>query len=423
MKKLIALSVAVILLLCGCATADTQAPAQQLPEVAFPVPKAAMVTYDENGLTDEQILQQRRDIVEAKMRQMMGMLWTPAEDIVYRHAEYDFTLKAGRIYRGMPYSHGSGSGYSWLMYSTGQDQNGVHTISIDGKMMTGNQPSEGCISNDCADALFWAWATVSSSITFPYTQKMSQYTGCLKVGDYNWPDATRFTGATKIITQENGEDVMFKSYAQLQKGDGMVLYTKSSGGHAVMVAEAVVVMNGDKIDGEASYVRILEQESAGLNAEATYQDESIGKTVHIACGYDEIWTFNTIYKKGYLPITCKELIDPAPLAEQTITDSNTSQYNESNMFTGRLTSAYRLSSVTYTIYDQDSRAVQQTTCFARESDMYVFDLYHFENVLDQEYQQGKLELDTLPAGTYTCVLTCQNAPGSIIELRSFEITR
>lgn len=423
MKKLIALSLVFVLLLSGCGGKETTQPTEApLPEVSYPVPQVNMVTYSEEGLTDEQILQQRRDIVEAKMRHMMGMLWTPAEDITYRHAENDFTLQTGRIYRGMPYSHGSGSGYSWLMYSTGQDENGVHTISIDGKMMTGNKPSEGCISNDCADAVFWAWASVSSSITFPYTDKMSSYTGCLQVGDYYWPNTTRFGSSTKPIVQENGEDVMFAAYAQLQKGDGMVLYTNSAGGHAVMVAEAVVVMNGDKIDGDASYVRILEQESAGLNAEETYYDESIGATVYIACGYDEIWSFNTIYKKGYLPITCKELIDPSPLAEQTVTDTAT-EFSESNMFTGRLTSAYRLSSVTYTVYDKDGRAVQQATCFVREADMYEFDLYHFENVLDQAYQQGTLDLDTLPAGTYKCVLTCQISTGSIIELRNFEITR
>ena len=169
-------------------------------------------------------------------------------------------------------------------------------------------------------------------------------------------------------------------------------------------------------------MRILEQESAGLNAQETYFDETLGKDVFIACGYDEIWSFNTIYSKGYLPITCKELIDPSPLAEQVVTDTTT-EFNESNIFNGRLTSSYRLSSVTYTIYDQNDRPVQQATCFVRESDMYEFDLYHFENVLDKEYQQGTLDLENLPAGTYKCVLTCQISTGSVLELRNFKITR
>lgn len=419
MKRCFALILALLLCLSGC---KQPAPtATQLPEVTYPVPQAQLVAYSEEGLTDEEILAQRRDIVEAQMRHMMGMLWTPAEDITYSHNDKQTVLKAGRVYRGMPYSHGSGSAYGFLQYATGQDENGVYTVSIDGKMLTG-EPYAACISNDCADALFWAWATVSTSISFPYTNKMSSYTGCLKVGDYYWPDMLRFDSSTKPIVKENGEEVMFAAYAQLQKGDGLVLYTDTAGGHALMVCESVVVMNGDQIDGEASYVRILEQESVGLTEEQTYYDETLGTTAYVSCGYDEIWTFNTIYKKGYLPITCKELVDPAPLTEQTVTDTATT-HTEENMFSGILSSPYRMSSVTYTVLDQDGRAVQQSTCFVRESNMFSFDLYHFENVLDQEYMQGVLELDALPSGTYKCVLTCQIATGSIFEVRNFEITR
>lgn len=427
MKKLIAFLLA-MLLLTGC----TQNPAPtepvetqhavQLPEVTDPVPVAKLVKLNEEGLTDEEILAQRRDTVEAQMRHMMGMLWTPAEDITYRHNDYDFTLQKGRVYRGMPYSHGSGSGYSWLQYATGQDENGVYTISIDGKLLTGESGQEARISNDCADAVFWAWASVANSITFPYTQKMSTFTGCIKVGDYQWDDMGKFDGSTKPILQANGEQVMFKAFGQLQKGDGMVLYTKSSGGHAVMVCESVVVMDGDRIDGEKSYVRILEQESAGLNAEETYYEALIDGKCYVACGYDEIWTFNTIYNKGYLPITCKELIDPAPLQEQKVEDSITDP-SEENMFRGQLTANYRISHATYTVYDAQGSAVRQLTCFGREESMFKMDMYRFNDILEMEYAQGSLDLESLPGGTYKCVLTCQISTGSIFEVRSFDITR
>lgn len=431
MKRCFALLLA-LLLLTGCAQTQPTTPAEttaapiipyiQLPEVQDVVPVPEMITYSEEGLTDEQILAQRRDIVEAQMRSMMGVLWTPAEDIVYQHGDEPFTLQAGRIYRGMPYSHGSGSLYTWLQHSVFQHENGVHVIAVDGNIMTGSQPTLAVISNDCADSLFWAWATVASSISFEYTQKMSQYTGCIPVGDYKWDDMGKFHGSTKPILEENGEQVMFKAYSQLQKGDGMVLYTKSSGGHAVMVCEAVTVKNGNYIDGEKSYVRILEQISSNLNGQKTYYEESLDQECYAACGYDDIWTFNTIYKKGYLPITCKELIDPAPLAEQKITDTATT-VTEKNMYSGRLTSTYRMSSVTYTIYDKDDRAVQQATCFVREGDMYEFDLYQFENSLEENYRRGKINIDALPNGTFKCVLTCQISTGSIIEVRSFEIIR
>ena len=430
MKRLFALIVAV-LLLTGCTnaapvteqtTAAPVIPEIQLPEVLDPVPVPQMVTYSEEGLSDEQILSQRRDIVEDRMRSMMGVLWTPAEDITYSHNDYEVTLKAGRIYRGMPYSHGSGSGYTWLQHSIMQLDNGVHVISVDGFKMTGRQPSIAVLSNDCADSLFWAWATVSTSISFEYTQEMSSMTGCIKVGDYKWDDYGKFDGSTKPILKENGEQVMYKAYSQLQKGDGMVLYTKSSGGHAVMVCEAVTVMNGNYIDGQQSYVRILEQISSNLNGQVTYYEESLGQECYAACGYDDIWTFETIYNKGYLPVTCKELIDPAPLAEQVVNDTATT-YNEKNMFSGQITSPYRMSSLTYTIYDKDNRAVQQLSYFVREKEMFKVDLYQFENSLEEPYRQGQINIDALPNGTFKCVLTCQLATGSIIEVRSFDIVR
>ena len=443
MKKIVVMLLAV-LMLAGCAKqpattattvptetqaateqtepTETTAPVVLLPEVETPVPVVNTVTINEAGLTDEEILAQRRDIVEAEMRNMMGMLWTPAKDITYKSGEEYRTLKAGRIYRGMPYSHGAGSGYSWMMFAKGEDENGVYTFDIDGKYLTSGDGHVAIISNDCADALFWSWAQVSSTIDFTLTQNMSTFTGCIKVGDYKWDDMGKFDGSTKPIVQENGEQTMFKAYAQMQKGDGMVLYTKSSGGHAVMVCESVVVMDGDKIDGEKSYVRILEQISSSLDAEETYYEAQVDKTCYKACGYDSIWTYNTIYKKGYLPVTCKELIDPAPLAEQKAEDSVT-EHTEKTMFRGQVTSNYRISHATYTIYDAEDRAVQQMTCFGMDDTMFVMDLYRFNDFTELDRAQGFLDLDSLPAGTYKCVLTCQISTGSVFEVRNFEITK
>ena len=426
MKKLFAILL-MVLLLTGCGvqnapTETTAAPVVLLPEVTVPVPVPQTVSINENGLSDEEILAQRRDIVEAEMRRMMGMLWTPAEDITYKSGEEYRTLQKGRIYRGMPYSHGSGSGYSWMQFVTDKNQNDVYTVSIDGKYLTSGDGHIAIISNDCADAVFWAWAQVSNSIDFTLTQNMSTYTGCVKVGDYKWDDMGKFDGSTKPILQENGEQVMFKAYSQLQKGDGMVLYTKSSGGHAVMVCESVVVMDGDKIDGEKSYVRILEQISASLDDELTYYESQVDGMVYEACGYDSIWTYNTIYKKGYLPITCKELIDPAPLQEQKLEDSVT-EHTQKTMFRGQLTSNYRISHATYTIYDAEGRAVQQMTCFGQDTSMFVMDLYRFSDPTELDRAQGLLNLESLPTGTYKCVLTCQISTGTVFQVRNFEIVK
>ena len=72
MKRILAMLFAV-LLLAGCAqntttTETTVAEVVLLPEDTVPVPVVNTVSVNEEGLTDEEILAQRRDIAEAEMR-------------------------------------------------------------------------------------------------------------------------------------------------------------------------------------------------------------------------------------------------------------------------------------------------------------------------------------------------------------------
>ena len=104
-------------------------------------------------------------------------------------------------------------------------------------------------------------------------------------------------------------------------------------------------------------------------------------------------------------------------------EDSVAEHTEETMFRGQLTSNYRISHATYTIYDAEGRAVQQMTCFGQDKSMFVMDLYRFNDFTEQDRAQGVLDLSSLPAGTYKCVLTCQISTGSIFEVRNFEITR
>jgi len=364
----------------------------------------------------------RRDLVESRMRQMMSMLWTPEQDIIYTHAEEPQSLKAGRIYRGMPYAHGSGSGMSFLTFASGMDEKGVYTISgLEGARMTGDINSAH-ISNDCADAVFWAWAAVSGSISFGSTRRMTQFYGCVPVGEYVCNE-TSYSCATTRIAEENGMECMYRSYAQMQKADGMVWFTDGGQGHAVMISSVHVVRNQDgSINGNESYVLVLEQVSGNLAGEVSYYDETIGQTVYIGCGVDNKMSFRALYKIGCLPITCKELIDPAPLAEECVSDS-VEKLSEDTALTGVLESNYRISHVTMTIYDAQGNKVQQAIGYNLEQNMYQFKVSQLRGNSVIEINRGDVDLNKLPGGSYRCVLSCTVSTGRTLTVRDFTFTK
>ena len=430
MKKLICLLL-VMLLLCGCAPKGEEDFQIVYPTISPTEPEGA-----------EEILAYRRDVVEQAMREQSAILWTPAETFTYSRRnnsrgivvddletpEEVSTFYAGRIYQGIPYTHGSGSYFSFLSYTTEKSEHGVYTLTgLTEQLLTGSSKNRGNnrarIGNDCADQLFWAWARISPSIRFSFTAEMTTFYGCLKVGDYEYTGISfSAENNSKDIVKNNGEQRMFAAYTQLQKGDGMVLITRSGLGHAVMVVTTnPVYLEDGTIDGEKSYVTVLEQTSGPEEAAEPYYHEGIGKNVYPCEIMDKEWTYNTLLQKGYLPVTCKELIDPSPLPEAAITDY-TDAPTFDNMFTGKISANYRISSVTVTI-SQKGKTVQEATCFGHQEEIYEFNLYRFTSGVEKDVMQGHVDKDDLAPGTYHCTFTARLSTGDNITFRDFEFEK
>ena len=444
MKKLFWILLPVFLLLCACEQAET--PETTAETAAVTEATEFQVAYPTLSPTEpedpEAILAYRRDVVEQAMREQSAVLWRPAEDITYSmvnnssgavldeqtHPNEIVHLYADRIYQGIPYTHGSGSYYSWLSFATEQDENGVYTLTgITDQHLTGKsanrENNRARLGNDCADQLFWAWSRVSNSIDFHLTSEMTELHGCLKVGDYEYAGAAfSDVNNTKDIVARNGEQRMFAAYAQLQKGDGMVLINRYGEGHAVMVVTTNPVYNDDgTIDGEKSYVTVLEQTSGNEANENYYYNEELGQNVYLCEVMDKEWTYNTIFKKGYLPMTIQELVDPAPRPAATVQDY-TDAPTLDNMFAGVIESNYRISSVTVTV-SQNGQTVQQATCFGHQEEMYTMNLFRFQKDVEAPVTQGQISLEALPAGTYQCTFTARLSTGDDLQFRNFTFTK
>ena len=101
---------------------------------------AACGGQDKKDAENAQILSDRRDAAESYMRSMATVLWRATEDITYSNNSKctDPTapntkdlifIKAGRLYRGLPYSHAAGGPNAFLEYAGEPDETGIYSIS------------------------------------------------------------------------------------------------------------------------------------------------------------------------------------------------------------------------------------------------------------------------------------------------------
>ena len=188
-----------------------------------------------------------------------------------------------------------------------------------------------------------------------------------------------------------------------------------------MVVTTNPVYNDDgTIDGEKSYVTVLEQTSGCERDQESYYNEEIGKDVYPCEIMDKEWSYSLIFSKGYLPVTCKELIDPSPRPAAAITDY-TENPTLDNLFGGVVESNYRISSITVTI-TQGNKVVQQATCFGHQEEMYTFNLYRFTNAVEKTVMQGFIDKDALEAGSYRCTVTAKVSTGDDLTFRDFTFT-
>ena len=414
MKQIIALLLCLLTLLslvaCSANPAETTAPSTEaVPESTgpiddYPYPKIAeKLTWD--AINSYPI--KRSDMTVAEMRQLCvdffrftkSALWTPNADYKYvRNAAgtVDEILK-GTVYGSLPYiGLGSGSIYRMMDYMT--EETGVLDIKRAAKVST-------LFGNQCANGAYWAWGRVINSMEgSSSTLNMIVANGYLRIGPYTYDDNRGpFTedNNTVSICKANGEQIMFQSYALMQPADGFVQWTTA--GHVMMcsVAPHVEYKDNGEIDGEKSYLYIIDQHQGWAEATNASGDTYLTKNY-----VDRKMTFAKLFKDSYLPFTFAEFLGTDPVEETVCTFSHTgSTITTKELFAGTVTANYGISDIYAVVKDASGKEVYRHAVRSKNGNTNELDMVRNSDNIDK---WGTLDVSN---GEFTVEVIAQLSTG------------
>ena len=378
---------------------------------------------------EEAVLAARRDAAEQYMRQMATVLWRAEEDIVYTlksnktpdevSATDRLIIQTGRLYQGVIYSYGYSTTDAFLAFAGEADDKGIYPVSgLEWQALSGGS-KYARIGNDCSGALTTAWSVIGATVPANSTKTMCETYGFLRVGEYE-SDPNENVDTHLVTMEKNGEQVMYRAYARLQKADGIVR-RKGSSGHARMVVCVDVVYQEDgTIDGGKSTVTILEQTSSNLKKNVKHYDPVLGEDVYEIYGIDKKISFRQLCVDGYLPITCKELIDPSPVEGPAVKDAVV-EHNRYTILGGTISANRFIDTVTVTITDSTGKEVQEASLNATRTAVLAFDMRKFIED-DPAAIIGGIDVDALSPGNYRCMTVCRLSGGQEFTVRDFDFT-
>ena len=381
----------------------------------------------------EQILAQRRDAAEAYMRRTMSVLWKMDQDFLYTTADNitpeqapttglsRLLIKGGRIYRGTMYSYASGTMDAFLEYAVGEPENGVYTIAnLPWEAVSGGSSNGARVGNDCTSSIGLAWGSIGvNSITIANSKTMGPSKGYLRVGEYESSDTDNTH--SENITAANGEQVMYAAYAQLKKADAIV-HRDASSGHGIMIVSSNPVYKQDgTINGKTSTVTVLEQGRGAFKNESHYYDAKLKSEVYYFGGLDNVYTYEYLMKGGYLPVTCREFIDPSPIGQPIVKDSCKDPLSKDTLLTGTISCNWMIDSLTMTITDEVGAVVQKGALRSTRTSNYSTNLQRFKTEKPTGIL-GRIAPEELAAGNYHCKLVCRLVSGQEFTMRNFDFT-
>lgn len=302
--------------------------------------------------TNDMTLEERRKLCVDFFRFSQSFAWTPDEDHDFSYTLSGKTTKKtveqGTVYGGLPYMRGTGNVYRIMEFY--DPETGV----VDMENAAANQLYFG---NQCSIGASWGWARVVNSANYEWTSGMVASRGFIPVGEYTYDHSiTNFSGKKIISTDvclQNGEQVMFRSYAKLLPADGLVYYTTA--GHVIMCSSVpVVVKNADgTINGEKSYITVIDQDTGWVE-----KKQSDGSPFMVQGSVDDKITFAKLFKGSYVPFTFPELLGTDPVEEVACSTSiKGDTVSRNDLPKVKVTSNYYISDVHLYVYDEAGNEV------------------------------------------------------------------
>ncbi len=311
MKRI--LSVTLVFVLCsallGCggskqpAAAETTVPADtdaaQLQAFVVPEPMEMPVySFDHTPTTDE-----LRQMAVQAMRDSLTVQF--AVDKFYRYTKREmvgekfYTYIPQNVYCGLPYDD---AGLSLIhFYEYYDPATGLFTFEGDPQLI------DTSVGNSCAGSVTAAMATVSPSIRGFVTYKMIPFYGFVPVGPYEFPVGITSLKdyETQVITEQNGPEVMYASYAMILPADGL---TSRPDDHAIMAIEPAHVEYdaAGNIDPDKSYIVI--QDQRGGSGKGYYTQTIDGVDYHYSGRTYAEYTFKELFDLAYIPVTAPEFV-------------------------------------------------------------------------------------------------------------------
>ena len=364
-------------------------------------------------------VEQLRTLCVDFFRYAKTALWTPSQTIDYirnKNGTED-TMIGGQLYGGLPYvGNANGNIYRLLDY---MGENGVVNMEdmLGGETVFTDTAQLRYFGNQCAHGATVGWARVINSTTKFVTASMTTGNGYIPIGPYTYDTAKiksfndKDGYRTTDIVKANGQQVMFQSYAQLKKADGLVYYTTA--GHVIMAAtdaHVEYIQGTDLIDGSGSYIYIIDM--AQRWESYTTAD---GRDYQIKNSVDAKVTFAQLFNNNYLPFTFAEFLGTDPIEDTTATFSVTGATTTlDQLFKGKVTSNYAITDAYIILYDSEGdqvykHAVRNKSAWGKTLDMAKtgenVDFWGNLNVLQGTYtvkvevQLGTGERPTVYTGT------------------------
>ena len=365
------------------------------------------------------ILTERRNAAVEYMKKIVTPVWragcdvlsTQAKDTRPEDAKSALSIKAGRLYKGVHYSYAGGTAETFFEFVSGTDEKGIPVVTgLSWDALSGGSDT-AYIGTDCSGAVQRSWAAAGADIPSVSTLNMCPDNGYLFVGKFNAPTDR----VSSEIIKANAPEVMYESYALLQKADAIVCRNSGSGHTRLVVGVNTVRSSDGTIDPEESCVETLEQTRGNIRREKKYFDEKLGEDVYIICGNVK-YSFANLYETGYMPVTCKAFTDPSPIPEPNAEDSLT-EYSLSSLFKGTITANRLIDAMIMTVTDTRGNTKRMVVPARRGS--YSFDMENF-TTLSRSCVIGSIDPDSLAHGKYHCKLVCRLTGDVCITLREFD---